>query len=830
MLQEEIKKSMRKNYWISNINVWSYGPLTNITFDNFETGLTLIYGPNESGKTLLLESILKSLLILSSDFQKADRVEGFPNSKIVLNKKYEDNLEIFTFPENRGNLDKFMEITLKNQPFDKIFRNTFIIRNSDLKLLEEKGYFSTISNIIMGWDYEDLETIKKNIRRIGRLTNESSSKKAILTNLKGNKIRNLRKSAEELSNEIIDYIKKSKEGKFEEYEIKILEARKAIGEFKKRLKYLEDVDGKSKYKKSKAFLDNYIEISRKLEPLKDFDEDSLNRLKQINDNIDEFKNRIKELESKNSSNIKKLRLTENNREELNKNFKNLKKNKTNVEILSENLKSWKLSSKEIKDVQNIIQFKKFTNIFIILSLITLPGSFLSIILTSSFLGYLFMILGIIFGFVAIFYISKYHKLSNLQNLLIKILELSIIVGIDSIANEVNANITSNLINSTPDSTLNYWLEDIEKCINQFIDNFEKTKNDIRDCESRISVFQEQIEYNQKILSDYQNKSKSFEDSKQNFFSRLDIKSDNDFNEKYKAREDLESRLDKYRSLLKEFFGPNTNAIEEWQARLKEKYEKFKDLDVKTFDNLSEIHNEQNELRKKIQDELPKDIEELSKKLTEHRDKLILLSNKQIVFKLEEFEIIKENLEINSTSHLEVLLQRIKEFKTLIDNDKDLAKLALEILEEIEKEEKVRIIELFETGQISNIFKKITNGRYMEVQFNKDYDKYKEDYIIVKNLKGQQFVSKLLSLGTNDQLYFSIRFALAEKLLRGTTGFFLIDDAFITSDPQRLKNQFEILKFFANNGWQIIYFSNKEEIFKLFEDNKINSIFKLSLLE
>lgn len=277
-------------------------------------------------------------------------------------------------------------------------------------------------------------------------------------------------------------------------------------------------------------------------------------------------------------------------------------------------------------------------------------------------------------------------------------------------------------------------------------------------------------------------------------------------------------------------GPNTNAIEEWQAGLKEKYEKFKDLDVKTYDHLSEIHNEQNELRKKIQDELPKDIEEWRKKLTEHRDKLKLLSNKQIALKLEEFEIIKENIEINSTSHLEVLLQKIKEFKTLIDNDKDLAKLALEILKEIEKEEKVRIIELFKTGHISNIFKEITNGKYLEVLFNIDYDKHKEDYIIVKNSKGEHLISNVLSLGIIDQLYFSIRFALAEKLLRGNIGFFLIDDAFITSDPQRLKNQFEILKYFAKNGWQIIYFSNKEEVIKLFEVNQIDSIFKLSPLE
>jgi len=826
---EETEESINKNLWISNINVWSYGPLTDISLDKFERGLVLIYGPNESGKTLLLESILKSLLILSSDFLKEDRIGDSPNSKIIINKKHGKNLEVFNFPENKKNLDNIMEITLKNQPFDRIFRNAFIIRNSDLKILEEKGYYSTISNIVMGWDYEDLETIKQNIRRIGRLTKESSSERAILTNLKGNKIKTLRKSADELSNEMIEYIKDSKEEKYEQYEIKILEAKKSMSNFKKRLEYLENVDGKSKYEKSKTFLDEYIEISRKLEPLKDFNEDSLNILNSMNNNITEFKNRREELENKNSSNINELKQVEDFKEELNKNFDILTKNKTNIDIISKNLEDWKNSSQEIKNIQDVIQYKKLTNIFIILSLITLPGSILSILLSQSILGYIFMIFGIIFGFMAIINLYKFYKLSNLQKLLIDILELSNKVGIELSIEEKNDINPLNLINSTSDATLNFWLQEIEKYLNQFSYDFGKKEKDIINCESRISVYEKQIENDQKTLDDYQNRLKSIEYDKRNLFNRLKIENDDNFHEKYKTRENLEITLEKNKSHLKEFFGPNTNTIEEWQFGLK-KYEKYKDLDVETYVHLTEIHDEQDDLRRKVQDEIPKDIEVWSKYLSDHRDKLRSLANNTVISKLNEFGAAKESLEITSTNHLEVLLHRINEFKNLIDNDKELAIISLEILEEIEREEKERIIELFKTGNISTIFKKITNGRYLEVQFNKDYDKYKEDYIIIKNSKGQQLTSNLLSLGTNDQLYFSIRLALAEQLLGENTGFFLIDDAFITSDPQRLKNQFEILKFFAENGWQIIYFSNKEEIIQLFKTNQINSIFKLSILE
>ncbi len=813
---EEVKKKI----WISDISVWSYGPLTSINFSSLNPGLVLIYGPNEAGKTLLLESILKSILFLSSDFKKNDRIDDNPNSKIIINKAYGDDLESFAFPEKRDKFSEIMEIELNNQSLDRLFRNTFIIRNSDLKIPEEKGYFSTVSNIVMGWDYKDLESVEVEIRNLGRLTK---------TNRGTNKIKKLRKDAVDLRSDIMLYLKEYKETEYESYEIKILEAKKEIKVNKSRLEILRNIEGKSKYEKSKRYLDKFVKVSHDLEPLKEFNTDSLNKLKLINNSIEDFKTRLNERGNRSSDNIIELEKTIKEQEEIKEDLVELEEKKTNFEILSKNIENWGVFSEKIGDVQNREQYIKFSYIFAILSLITLPGSIISLIMELIVLGFSFMIFGIIFGFMIFYDLRKFFRYSTLYRRILTIINITIKVGIKLFSNETYEENIQTLINSVSVPTLKYWLEKVEIKTKQFHELLDNLKLNLNSCNSKINVFQGQINQNRIKEEEYQRKLNSNQEEKHNFLTRLKVNDNNAFNIKVEKRKDFEGKKEKYRSHLQDFFGNDTKTIENWQLKLTDKYEKYRDLEVDIVDNYSEIHKEQEEIHRKIEDELPERIEKWNKTLSQHKSKLDSFAGRQNEVKLVDFKVLEENLEIKTIYQLGALNQKINDLIVLIDNDKDLALLALEIFEEIEKEETERIIKLFKNANISNLFKKITNGRYIDVKFTDDYEKNK-NYVLVKKPDGQSLLSNLLSLGTNDQLLFSIRFALAEKLLNGNLGFFLFDDAFITSDPQRLKNQFEILKSFADKGWQIIYFSNKYEILKLFETNQIKSIYKLSQLE
>lgn len=112
--------------------------------------------------------------------------------------------------------------------------------------------------------------------------------------------------------------------------------------------------------------------------------------------------------------------------------------------------------------------------------------------------------------------------------------------------------------------------------------------------------------------------------------------------------------------------------------------------------------------------------------------------------------------------------------------------------------------------------------YEEVLFNMDTGEIK-----AKRKDNEIVDINSLSGGAYDQLYFSIRLALSEKVLKGRTGFLILDDPFIKSDPERLKRQVGLLKRISRLGWQILYFSSKIEILSNLrpeiENRKINFI-------
>jgi uncharacterized protein YhaN len=68
----------------------------------------------------------------------------------------------------------------------------------------------------------------------------------------------------------------------------------------------------------------------------------------------------------------------------------------------------------------------------------------------------------------------------------------------------------------------------------------------------------------------------------------------------------------------------------------------------------------------------------------------------------------------------------------------------------------------------------------------------------------------LSTGTRDQLLTVLRLALAEKRLQGK-GFLIFDDALVTSDRTRLREQMEMLGRLTQAGWQILFMTAQDEV-------------------
>ncbi len=214
------------------------------------------------------------------------------------------------------------------------------------------------------------------------------------------------------------------------------------------------------------------------------------------------------------------------------------------------------------------------------------------------------------------------------------------------------------------------------------------------------------------------------------------------------------------------------------------------------------------------------------KLKEERNlcegKIVELEGKLVHFqkRLEEierevnkvFQLESDYLFCKTSVDLEAVENKLQEFVEEKEEKKDTVIKSIEIFEEIEMEEREKVSYLFgKKSDISKFFNRITNGRYEEVVFNLDTGKIK-----VKRKDGVFLAPEKLSGGAYDQLYFSIRLVLGEKLLKGNKGFFIMDDPFIKADSNRLKIQLEMLKEISKWGWQCLYFTAKEEVRDFFK--------------
>jgi len=273
-----------------------------------------------------------------------------------------------------------------------------------------------------------------------------------------------------------------------------------------------------------------------------------------------------------------------------------------------------------------------------------------------------------------------------------------------------------------------------------------------------------------------------------------------YKENLKLKEELEKIIGEERGILKTYFGEIGENLEDkiayWEKEIEE-FEKYVDkaVDIKYSETLEEaLKNKKRELEDEVKN-LTNKIESLKGEMKEIEREI------NTIFQLDEY------LYCNTLADLKEFKENLQKFVEENKNRRDTVLEVKRIFEEIETEEIEKISGIFgKESLISKYFAEITEGRYEEVIFDQETRKIK-----VKLKEGALLETEKLSGGAYDQLYFSIRLALGEKLLKGDKGFFILDDPFIKSDPYRLKKQVEMLKKISELGWQIIYFSAKGEI-------------------
>lgn len=192
------------------------------------------------------------------------------------------------------------------------------------------------------------------------------------------------------------------------------------------------------------------------------------------------------------------------------------------------------------------------------------------------------------------------------------------------------------------------------------------------------------------------------------------------------------------------------------------------------------------------EEIQKQIEDSEQQMMNYRLQLNSLEyeDKNISEKLEEIISLKEEYE-----NLKEQLQIIEEKNKCIQATK-------ELLEKAYEQMKKSVTPKF-TQNLSDLIQKITNGKYQKVSI------HEEKGLIVELENGEYIPAGLLSVGTIDQLYLSLRLAMLDEISKEKMPI-ILDEVFAYSDDERLENSLLFLMEQAKEHQIILFTCTKRE--------------------
>jgi DNA repair protein SbcC/Rad50 len=179
--------------------------------------------------------------------------------------------------------------------------------------------------------------------------------------------------------------------------------------------------------------------------------------------------------------------------------------------------------------------------------------------------------------------------------------------------------------------------------------------------------------------------------------------------------------------------------------------------------------------------------------------------RRMEIRVSELGVIEGPIRCRTTRELTDVYARVMEFCEAVRREQRLAQEAIRIFNEIDAEEQEKVGELFGEGAlVSRWFHEITDKRYRTVTLE-------DGEVEVEQADGKRLSASVLSGGTYDQLYLAIRASIAERMLPETRGFFILDDPFLKADRTRMRALMNMLHHLVDRGWQILYITAKDEV-------------------
>jgi uncharacterized protein YhaN len=780
---------------IKKISISRYGPLSNLELDPGD-GIQIICGRNEAGKTLTIDAVIKMMLKgRVKDFEYIDRVDEDPEGYIILedDKKNEIKLSI------KKGLGEYLNLGSID------LRNIFIIRNSDLTIKEKGDYFKNITDKLTGLQSERLDKILVLLKEYGKLTAARSD--ASLSNSKEHKkITSIKNAALSFKNDAASYIEEARSKKSDFLELDLLKLKQNISDTKKEIELQERAYSKERYNKLSGAIENLKDSYR------DYKEVRKYTRKQYND-IHSTILEIDSLKKETSSLGGKLEKISEKKDSLNE---EARKVKSEIAPLKEKQGEIKKIRMDL-DIYNSRKGEELKSsnkrIYYILMFTTLgfiPVSFVIVYPIIKSIYPSFIIPGIFLAFF-IFFVSKILDINRREKKFGKGWG-NIIGDFRSLGFSVND------------------LDEVAVKIGKFNDNYSVICMQKDSLDNDLKVLEMSEKETKEMLDKLDNRKAEVEGEIDDIFNDFNVNSVGEFSEKLELKNKLESEIIvDARSIVSDLgleasleAGSDFEKVAEGLDDCISKWVgNIKDLEPENIDEpdkgLIFDSNRLDELKEKLKDYEEKK-ENLNFELEGHKSSLNNFERRFSDLELNNFIDDYSSIKIGSLDKLSEAMDAVDYFLEKVSQEYSIAIESIKIFEEVRKEEAAKISDLFNRLNASDYFNDITNGRYSKVEFDSTSQTVK-----VVDKSGKVLDASKLSKGAYDQLFLAIRIALSEKILGSEKGFFIMDDAFLTSDKNRLENQFKILKSLCSGGWSILYFTVKEEVRKLaskYSKNKV----------
>lgn len=754
---------------IKEFSISRYGPLP-------ETGriplsdFSLIFGKNDDGKTLTIDAIVRLLLKVGrSLFRNIDRVDEAPEGYLILDYEGEE----LKLPE-KGYLSDIAGLTSQD------FRNVFIIRDSDLSVASEGEFYEGVTDRLTGLRTREISSIRERLRELGRLTRADSNGR-LSDSANFEKVGSRVDRTYHLIAEIERLEDELKHESFDELEERVAKTKEDTSSCEQELSDFEDARKRERYEKTRRALDSIQSATKQLEALGVYSDDEERLWSGAETQIVTYAETETELSSELDSKQSALEKRGEYLEEKKRDFRVIESLKEEVaKEIEPDMATYKMRSGELA------QQKSRTNLFIVAAIVS------ALLLGTSILGIavkpapLFYVLAALFlvallvsaAFVFLFIYGKSWLAGVFER--IKLRASSLGLGGESI-------------------------EEILSKIREFDNGRTKMKEELADIERHVNLLKEQTkDLKENKLPGVRQKIREVREKTDGLRRKVGVETLEDYREKLKLKKECEDSVEWHSRMLKDNLGSKGETLHENISYWRDEVDGLEQFKAKAKDivwdekAVSERSGILNDLRKKEQ-ELRHMMADFSKQLADvgtEANEILMLED--------------DRVHCGTSSDLKAIKDRLQDFILKVEENRDNTLAVMELFEEIEQEEEEKVSHLFgKDSLVSKYFSEITGGIYEEAEFVSDESGERRIRVRFKN--GDTLYADRLLGGAYDQLYFSVRLALGEKLLKGSTGFFIMDDPFVKADTERLRRQIDILKRISKLGWQIIYFTAKDEM-------------------